>query len=217
MGMSGALRQSKVSSDPIVAFDFDGTLTCRDSFLAFLVWRAGGTSFLSGLASLGPAFLAYALRRDRGELKGAFVRQFLGGVGRAELEIEAETFARDHLDALIRPDALIQWRAWREKGAKLFIVTASPEILVAPFARALEADGLIGTRLAVDGEGRTTGGLVGRNCRGPEKVARLRERLGDDLILTAAYGDSSGDREMLELAGIVGMKIFNGRRGAFTA
>ena len=27
---------------PIVAFDFDGTLTVRDSFTAFLKWRAGG-------------------------------------------------------------------------------------------------------------------------------------------------------------------------------
>ena len=43
---------------PIVAFDFDGTLTWRDSFLAFLAWRAGPARYAFGMARLAPATLA---------------------------------------------------------------------------------------------------------------------------------------------------------------
>ena len=53
-------------------------------------------------------------------------------------------------------------------------MTASPEIVVAPFARGLGADLLIGTELKFDGRDRVTGAFDGPNCRGPEKVRRLR-------------------------------------------
>ena len=41
MGSLHDLRQSDAAGRPIVAFDFDGTLTIRDSFTEFLRWRAG--------------------------------------------------------------------------------------------------------------------------------------------------------------------------------
>ena len=45
---------------------------------------------------------------------------------------------------------------------------------------------------------RFTGKLDGANCRGAEKVRRLREVFGEDMMrLEAAYGDTSGDKEML--------------------
>ncbi len=46
---------------PIVAFDFDGTLTWRDSFLAFLAWRAGPVRYALGMARLAPATLAFGI------------------------------------------------------------------------------------------------------------------------------------------------------------
>jgi phosphatidylglycerophosphatase C len=93
----------------------------------------------------------------------------------------------------------------------VLIVTASPEIVVAPIARALGADQLIGTRLAFDEAGRVTGELDGLNCRGPEKVRRLREAYGEDVRLEAAYGDTDGDTEMLALAEEQGLRVFNGK------
>jgi len=84
---------------------------------------------------------------------------------------------------------------------------------VAPIARALGADLLIGTRLAFDAEDRATGALDGANCRGPEKVRRLREAFGEAVRLEAAYGDTDGDREMLALAEEQGLKVFNGKGG----
>ena len=194
----------------IVAFDFDGTLTCSDSFMAFLRWRAGPARFALGLAGLAPAAIAYAFHRDRGRLKAAAVRMFLGGATVEEVTESAEHFAREQAPALLRPDALLRWRRWLDEGATLVIVTASPEIVVAPFARELGALAIIGTRLATE-DGRLTGAFDGANCRGAEKVAQLRRAFGLDVRLAAAYGDTSGDREMLAIADEAGYRVFTAR------
>jgi len=77
------------------------------------------------------------------------------------------------------------------------MVSASPELYVAPVARRLGFDATLATRLQVGPDGLLTGRLVGRNCRGPEKVRRLQEWFGDETPVVFAYGDSRGDREML--------------------
>ena len=199
---------------PLVAFDFDGTLSFRDSFLAFLAWRTGPAGFGLGLLRLAPSALAYLAHGDRGRLKAAAVRVFLRGLTRAQLEQSCDGFAGSPLGRrLIRPDAEQCWRSWRDRGAELVIVTASPEQVVAPFARRLGADRLIGTRLVFDGEGRVDGAFEGDNCRGPAKVERLRAAYGSDLRLAAAYGDSAGDRELLALAAERGYRVFTARPG----
>lgn len=213
--MLGAVRQPEAAGDatrdqsrPVVAFDFDGTLTCRDSFVSFFRWRAGPIGFAAGVASLAPNIASHLVRPDRGKLKAEMARRFLGRISRDDLEAEAHRFARSQADDLLRADALACWRDWRARGARLYIVTASPEILIAPFAARLAADGLIGTRLKWDADDRYSGLLDGRNCRGPEKVARLKSLLGAEISLEAAYGDSSGDTEMLAFARTGGMKVF---------
>jgi phosphatidylglycerophosphatase C len=211
MGDLATVRQSGTVFRPLVAFDFDGTLTSRDSFLAFLAWRAGSRRYATGMMGLAPAAAAWLAHRDRGRLKAALIRRFLAGVPRAELERQAQAFAGLAAPGLFRPDALRAWRRWQADGARLLIVTASPEPVVAPFARGLGADALIATRLAYDAEGRVTGDLDGANCRGPEKARRLREMFGPDVTLEAAYGDTDGDREMLAMAEEQGMKVFNGK------
>jgi phosphatidylglycerophosphatase C len=211
MGESVVQRQQDQVFRPLVAFDFDGTLTYRDSFRAFLAWRAGARRYVTGMIKLAPAAAAYLFHRDRGRLKAAAAHEFLRGAARADLEADAQRFATERAQRLFRPDAIRTWRRWQAEGARLVIVTASPESIVAPFARGLGADLLIGTRLVFDDKDRFTGALDGANCRGPEKVARLKAAFGNDVTLEAAYGDSEGDNEMLALAETPGMKVFGGR------
>lgn len=196
---------------PIVAFDFDGTMTIRDSYTAFLRWRVGDLAYWSGIAALAPQLLAYLFHRDRGRLKAETTRWFLLGRPLALLEREAEDFCAAQWDAMMRPDALACWNDWGEKGAHRVIVTASPAVTVAPFAQRLGAEGLIGTRLAVDAQGLITGAFAGTNCRAQEKVERLRAAYGDGVRLAAAYGDTSGDTEMLAIADHKGWREFSAR------
>jgi phosphoserine phosphatase len=85
----------------------------------------------------------------------------------------------------------------------------------------LGADGVIATRLEVGEHGRLTGHYDGHNCRGEEKLRRLR--LWVDESGTApgkmwAYGNSRGDLRMLRAADIgvnVGRLGRLGRLGSF--
>lgn len=204
-------RAAPASDEPVVAFDFDGTLTIRDSFTAFLKWRAGPLRWAIGALRLAPAALAYAFNRDRGQIKAAAVREFLQGSTRGQLEADASAFAQQHSRALLRPDALATWKRWRNEPVKLVIVTASPEFVVAPFARGLGANALIATEYVFDDQDRITGDYVSPNCRGPEKVVRLKAAFGPDFELKAAYGDTTGDREMIAMAELAGYQVFKGK------
>lgn len=195
----------------MVAFDFDGTLTVRDSFTAFLKWRAGKRRYALGMLRLAPAAIAYVFNRDRGRIKAAAAREFLKGATREALEADARAFAEQHSRSLLRPDAVAAWKRWRSDRVRLVIVTASPDLTVAPFARGLGADALIGTQLAFDSQDRATGGFATANCRGPEKVKRLRGAFGDAVEIKAAYGDTGGDREMIAAAEIKGYRVFKGK------
>ncbi|MRL67585.1 HAD-IB family hydrolase [Brevundimonas sp. SPF441] len=208
MGIVQEIRQSTANGPAIVAFDFDGTLTIRDSFTEFLRWRAGPGAWALGLVKLAPALAAYAKDRDRGRIKAASVKEFLLGVSRQTLEAEAAAFAEEIWPRFMRPDALEVWNDWGERGAHRVIVTASPTTTVAPFARKLGAEALLGTEFVFDANDRITGDFAGPNCRGEEKVWRLKAAYGENMTLTAAYGDTSGDTEMLAMAQQPGFRVF---------
>lgn len=209
MGTVLPLRQGFSADATIAAFDFDGTLTARDSFMAFLIWEAGPARTALGFIRLIPGSLAYLVHRDRGRIKASALRIFLSGRTLDSVCARAQVFADQA--RLLRPDALACWGQWRARGALMTIVSASPQFVVEPFARALGADRLIATQVETDLQGRITGALLGRNCRGPEKVVRLRREFGPNVRLEAAYGDTDGDREMLDLAKTAGMKVFRRR------
>ncbi|MDB5452340.1 MAG: phosphoserine phosphatase [Caulobacteraceae bacterium] len=214
-GNPDEMAQDQGSSDasdaPIVAFDFDGTLTITDSFTAFLKWRTGPRRYALGMLRLVPAALAYVVHRDRGRIKAAAAAVYLKGVPRERLEADARAFAETHSRRLLRPDAVAAWRRWRGEHVRLVIVTASPDILVAPFARGLGADDLLGTRLSFDEHDRVTGAFATANCRGAEKVERLKAAFGPGVRIRAAYGDTTGDREMLAAAEEAGYRVFRGK------
>jgi phosphatidylglycerophosphatase C len=210
MGTPRPFGQPPRADQPVVAFDFDGTLTVRDSFTQFLRWRAGRGGWFAGLTRMTPDLARWVADRDRGRLKAASVREFLKGTPRVQLEADAEAFALQVWPGFLRYDAVACWNDWGKKGAYRVIVTASPETTVAPFARRLQADALLGTPLAFDGDDRVAGGFAGPNCRGEEKVRRLRAVFGDDVRLAAAYGDTSGDTEMLAIADEAGYRRFRG-------
>jgi len=210
MGSAAGSRHEQQPFRPIVAFDFDGTLTVKDSFTGFLAWRVGMARYVAGLVRLAPSLIAYLIHRDRGRLKTRVVKRFLKGISRDELDASARRYAESQARKMLRPDAVRAWKRWQALGAQLVIVTASPESVVAPFARGLGCDLLLGTRLEFDGMDRLTGRFDGPNCRGDEKVRRLRSAFGPDVHLEAAYGDTGGDRAMLTLADEAGFKVFQG-------
>ena len=95
--------RAKPPQPPLVAFDFDGTITTRDSFTAFLRWRAGPVRYALGLLRLLPGVIGYLFHRDRGRIKAQAVAEFLRGVPREDLEADARTFAELQAAGLSAP------------------------------------------------------------------------------------------------------------------
>lgn len=184
----------------VIAFDFDGTLTWRDSFISFLLYAKSALGV--GMSFVAQPSLAtdYLKTKDRGMLKSRLLYKLLGPISQDELELLANAFVTAKGMRLFRPDALKAWEDHDRPDRQRVIVTASPQLLVAPFGKLIGADRVIGTRLGFGLDERLQPDLDGPNCRGAEKMCRLREVFGESLDLEAAYGDTAGDREMLAAA-----------------
>ena len=187
---------------PVVAvFDFDGTLTRRDSLLPFL-WRvAGPARFVWNALVLLPTLLRYAVGiLENGPAKERVLGQFLAGKPTGEIQAVAESFAVERIPSLLDPEAVSRLRWHQKQGHRVILVTASPELYVRPWAEAEGFDEALGTRLETK-DGVFTGQFATPNCYGPEKTRRL-EAEGPELrgATTYAYGNSRGDRELLGMA-----------------
>ncbi len=179
----------------IAAFDFDGTLTRRDCMVPFLRRVAGSGALVRAVAAESGALA----RRDRDALKAGVVRRLLAGRSLADLTDEGARFASEIVAGRLRPDTVTILRRHQDAGDRTVLVSASLRPYLDPVATALGIDHVICTELEAR-DGVLTGELVDGNCRGPAKATRLQAWLGDTSVEVWAYGDSSGDDELLALA-----------------
>lgn len=192
----------------VAIFDLDKTLTRHPTFALWLAWWAVRRApwrlpllALFGLLSLGhPLGLA-----SRGWLKLAGQWLLLGRPRRADVEREADGFARWTLRTNACAQGLAAWRAEQAAGARLVIASASFEYYVAALARRLDGTAaVIATRADWDGD-RLATRLDGPNCYGPAKAQRIRawlatEALDSGRARIAVYSDSAADLPALLLA-----------------
>lgn len=199
----------------VAAFDFDGTLTRRDTFMPFLARGLGWPRFLVALLRCFPWLAGYALRLVPNHVaKGKLMQATLTGRSLAEMDGWTARWLAHDFPGQLREDAMARLAWHREAGHCCVMVSASPDIYLQVVARQLGFDALLCTEMEVVGEGeggRLTGRLTGRmstpNCHGEQKVLRLQAwalaRYGETAlggITLYAYGDTSGDKPMLRLA-----------------
>jgi HAD superfamily hydrolase (TIGR01490 family) len=184
------------ATTPIAAFDFDGTITDRDTLLPFLYRVAGPASLSRALA----ASLARARMDDRrNEMKSVVLQRVFAGRSSAEIKAAGAAYARQ-LETKVRPAMREQIEWHRQEGHRIVIVSASLHTYLDPLAHYLGVDGVLAVALEEDDRGRLTGDIVGANTRGPEKVVKLRAWAGDQPDELWAYGDASGDAHLLRAA-----------------
>jgi phosphatidylglycerophosphatase C len=186
----------------VVAFDVDRTVTTGDCVVPFLRQVAGTVGLVGHLIGSARRLLSAAARRDRDALKAVAARATFAGRPIGEIETAATAFATRIEQTLLRPDTVARLRWHRAAGHTIVFVSASFAVYLRPLAERLGVDGVIATELVVGSDGRCTGELLGGNCRGPAKVERFHawldaHRGGRAAVAVWAYGDSSGDRELL--------------------
>lgn len=209
---SAPLRQPPrhTPSRVLAVFDLDGTITNRDTLLPFLYFCSGGEFLLRAARTL-PALAGLVLRlRSRDAAKEEVLRCFLGGASREELMLQGESFAREHLPRMVRPEAQERLAWHKARGHSCVLLTASPDVYAEPWARAAGFDYVLSTMLQYDEGGRFTGRFVGANCRGEEKLRRLETQFPNlSGLRLFGYGDSPDDRAFLARCAEASYKPFH--------
>lgn len=188
-------------------FDLDKTVIARASMVAFgrPLQRAGLLSRWLVLRALWGQLVYLYLGADEDRM--ARMRESVLRLTKGWEQDRVRQVVREALDEVIEPivfaEALQLIREHQTAGRKVFIVSASPEEVVAPLAHFLQVDEAIATRARIDPDGRYTG-QVEFYSYGPHKAAamtRVAEAEGIDLAASYAYSDSATDLPMLEVVG----------------
>lgn len=203
----------------LYVFDFDGTLTTRDTLLEFIRYAKGTPRFMLGFLLHAPLLVLMKLHLyPNYKAKERVFAHFFGGMTIADFDDACQHFAHDNRSRLLRPHGQAEMERALRDGAKVLIVSASIDNWVRPFFRpqtgSLPCIGdsrveVIGTQIEVS-RGIVTGRFVTPNCYGQEKVRRLEQALTAprshyEII---AFGDSRGDKELLAYADEAHFKPF---------
>ena len=181
----------------LFAFDFDGTLTTRDTLIAFIRYACGTPRFLLGFLLHAPLLVLMKLRLySNGKAKQRLFSWFFRGMPIETFDALCQSFASTHRH-LLRPETVRLLQQALSEGSEVLIVSASIDNWVQPFFPTVT---VLGTQIEVI-DGRLTGRFLTPNCYGQEKVRRILalHPVRSSYRLTA-YGDSRGDRELLAFA-----------------
>ncbi len=173
-------------AQPINIYDFDHTIydgDCTVDYYLFCIRH--NPLLLKFLPYQFFHFLLYALRiEERATFKSNFF-VYLCGIN--DIERSVSSFWKSHYQNI--KDWYIQTNHKRD-----VIISASPLFLLTPAFDQLHALALIATEV-----NPTTGSIIGENCRGEEKVSRLK-KIYEEPVVESAYSDSLSDLPILRLA-----------------
>ena len=184
----------------IAFFDFDGTITSKDTLAEILKFYKGRYRYYAGLAILSPVIIAYKLKIMTNErAKEILFAHFFKGMDVKEFETMCEEFTSKVLPKLFRETALQEIRRHVQNDTKVVIVSSSPENWILPWCNIYNLE-CIATKLQVE-DGKITGKIEGHNCYGNEKVKNILRRYNlSHYSKIYAYGDTPGDLPMLSLS-----------------
>lgn len=182
----------------IAVFDFDGTLTSRDTLLDFIrfVYDGRCMSMLMGFMLIAPQVMLMKVHLlSNHAVKERMLAYFFGGMQQSELERYGRDYVR-RAKTLLRDDVYARFAEHVKRGDDVYVVSASLEEWVRPVCMSLGAKAVIGTQFDT-----RSGRYASPNCYGAEKVRRFCEIEPErDTYHLKAYGDSRGDKEMFAFA-----------------
>lgn len=184
----------------LALFDFDGTISSKDTMLDFILFSFGAKKSLKGLIILSPVLFFFALKIiDNNSAKQHIFKYFFGGMTIDEIKYLGACYTKERIHKIIRPNCIERINWHKKNNHEISIVSASLEYWLKPWCDNMGLK-LIATKLEII-DNKITGNYDGANCHGNEKLKRIKE-IYDlnyyDYIF--AYGDTDGDKQMLEIA-----------------
>lgn len=191
---------SKYPLGKVYAFDFDGTLTRRDTLIEFIRFVKGDKAFLLCFLRYSPLLVLMKLGLyPNWKAKQRVFSHCFRGMAVDTFNSLCSRFARDKA-RLMRPKGMKKLREVLAEGGKVVVVSASVNNWVEPFFAGIGGVYVVGT-MVEEREGVLTGRFLTKNCYGEEKVTRLLQLFPERTqYWLTAYGDSRGDFELLDFA-----------------
>lgn len=185
----------------MAAFDFDGTLTTSDTLIAFIRFTHGRRRLLLGFMRHAHWLLMMKLGLyPNWKVKEKVFTHFYKGTSYEQFKQWGRGFA-DVVETMLNSQTVEMLRQHQAAGHIVCVVTASIDEWVRPVCERLGVGTLLATRIEVSAGATLTGRFLSPNCYGAQKVARLLEVFPQrQSYRLYAYGDSSGDAELLAFA-----------------
>lgn len=184
----------------IAFFDFDGTITFKDTLLEIIKFHRGARGLYTGLLKISPWLVAMKLKMVTNQAaKERLLTHFFKDLSIGDFQNICDEFTNSYLPRLIRPAALEKIKQLQERDIPVVIVSASAENWLQGWCNQY---GLICIATKMETKGNIlTGKIAGKNCYGEEKVTRIREMFNlAEYENIYCFGDTKGDKPMLSLA-----------------
>ena len=153
----------------VYLFDFDGTITTKDTLIEVIRYAVGTPRLLLGFLLFSPVLVLMKLHLyPNWKAKQRVFSYFFKGKTIEEFNQLCHDFASESRQ-LLRPKALKAIAEAKEKG-QIYVVSASIDNWVQPFLPDVK---VAGTQVEVL-NGRLTGRFTTPNCYGQEKVNRIQ-------------------------------------------
>jgi len=184
----------------ILKIDIIKTLTKKDSLNEFLKYSVDTQTYLQNMLRFGPFFILWQLKfMSNSTAKQHLLKIFFKDMDKNEFEKLAKEFSLTKIDSILREDRFKILQEHKQNGDRVIIVSASLQSWLQPWCDKNKIE-LLCTQIEFI-DGKVTGKFSTPNCHGFEKVNRIKEFLDLDIYETIyAYGDSSGDVQMLDIA-----------------
>lgn len=185
----------------IAVFDFDGTLTQKDTLLEFIKFSCGSLRFFCGFILYSPILVLMKLKLyPNWKAKEKIFSYFFKGMRYEEFKDYGISFS-ELVESFKRNEIVNKLQGHISQGDEVYVITASIDDWVKPWCEKYGVKNVLGTRIEVNKDEIITGKFLTKNCYGQEKVNRLLQCVPNrDEYYLYAYGDSRGDKEILSFA-----------------
>lgn len=184
----------------ICFFDFDGTLTCKDTLADFAIYALGKKKFYLAVFKSLPYIAVWKTGLiSSSKAKEILFGHLFKGIPFSTFQSLGESYA-ERIDEITRPDVIEILQNHLCSRHKAVIVSASISDWLRPWAVRHGFERVIATEAQIDDYGQLTGRFATPNCVKQEKVRRILAHYPDVKEYESwAYGDSGSDRPMLAL------------------
>ncbi|MEI7603490.1 MAG: HAD-IB family hydrolase [bacterium] len=184
----------------LAIFDFDKTITVKDSLIDFTIYSFGLFTFMKGIVLLIPILIKWKLGLTSNNIvKEKYFTLFFKNIENDKFNNMCKRYCEKKLTKILNKDAIEKIKWHKEMQHHLIIISASMENWISPWAERNGFEKVIGTIPEIAND-KLTGLFIGKNCYGVEKYDRLKKLYDINNYKIYVYTDSMSDRPIMDLA-----------------